>query len=88
MRAEGRSEQKFVGIGDEIEECLEVSLVFSFVEPVVEGAFFGIGFIFFFLFDQQFGGQNLAAEVPVVECGLVDTFVEDLKLGNSESRGQ
>jgi hypothetical protein len=32
--------QKFIGIGDEVEEGLEVGFVFPFVEFVVECAFF------------------------------------------------
>jgi len=67
---------------------VKVGLVFSFVEAVEEGAFFGAGFILFFLFDEQFGGEDLAAEVAVIEAGVVDTFVKDLELRDGEARGQ
>jgi hypothetical protein len=77
--------QEFVGVGDEVEEGVEVGLVFSFVEAVKEGAFFGAGFIFFLLLDEQFGGEDFAAEVAVIEVGVVDAFVEDLELGDGEA---
>ena len=72
------SDEQFVGVGYEVEEGLEVCFVFAFVEFVIESAFFGICFVLFFLFDEQFGGQDFAAEVAVVEGGIVDAFVEDL----------
>lgn len=34
------SEQEFIGIGDEVEEGLEVGFVFSFIQFVVEGSLF------------------------------------------------
>ena len=76
--------QQFVRIGDEVEEGLEVGFVFSFIEFIVEGAFFGVGLVFFFLFDEKFGGEDFAAEVAVVEGGVVDAFVECLQLRYSE----
>ena len=67
---------------------MKIRLVFSFIELVEEGAFFGACFIFFFLFDQQFGGKDFPAEVPVVEIGVIDAFVEDLELRDGEAGGQ
>ena len=57
---------------------MEVGFIFSFVEAVEEGAFLGTGFILLFLFDEQLGGEYLAAEVTVVEVSVVDAFIEDL----------
>ena len=71
-------EEQFIRVGYEIEEGLEIGFIFPFVQFVIESAFFGIGLIFFFLFDEEFGGKNFAAEIPVVECGVIDPFVEDL----------
>ena len=45
------SHKEFVGVGDEIEEGLKIRLVFPFVQFVIEGSFFGVGFILFFLLD-------------------------------------
>ena len=67
---------------------MKVSLVFPFVEPVEEGAFFGAGLIFLFLFDEEFGREDFATEVPVIEVGIIDAFVEDLELGNREALGK
>ena len=80
----GGSEQEFVGVGDEVEEGLEVGFVFSFIQLVVERALFGVGFVLFLLFDQQLGRQHFAAEVAVVEGGIVDAFVEGLQLWDGE----
>ena len=57
---------------------MEIGFVFSFVQAIEEGAFFGACFVFFFLFYEQFGGEDLAAEVAVIEIGVVDAFVENL----------
>ena len=67
--------EKFIRVGDEVEEGLEVGFVFSFVQFVIEGAFLRIGFILFLLFDEEFGGEYFAAEVAVVEGGVVNAFV-------------
>ena len=67
--------QQFIRVGDEVKEGVEVGLVFSFVEAIEEGAFFGAGLIFFLLFDEQFGGEDFAAEVTVIEFGVVDAFI-------------
>jgi len=71
-------EKQFIRVGYEIEEGLEVRFILSFVQFVIEGALFGIGFILFFLFDEEFGGEDFAAEVAVIECRVIDPFVEDL----------
>ena len=57
---------------------MEIGFIFSFVEAVEEGAFFRAGLVFFLLLDEQFGGEDFAAEVAVVEGGVVDAFVEGL----------
>ena len=80
--------KQFIRVGNEVQEGVKVGLVFSFVEAVEEGAFFGAGLILFFLFDQQFGGEDFAAEVAVIEVGVVDAFVKDLELWDGEARGQ
>lgn len=67
---------------------MKVCLVFSPVQAVVEGAFFGAGFIFLFLFDDQFGGEDFAAEVTIIEVGIVDAFIEDLELWDGKAGGQ
>ena len=67
---------------------MEVGLVFPFIEPVEEGAFFGAGLIFLLLFDEQFCGEDFAAEVAVVEVGIVDTFIEDLQLRDRKALGE
>ena len=64
---------------------MEIGFIFSFVEAVEEGAFFRAGLIFFFLFDEQSCGEDFAAEVAVIEVGIVDAFVEDLELGDGEA---
>ena len=71
-------QKEFIGVGDEVEEGLEVGFVFSFVQFVIECAFLRIGFVLFFLFDEEFGGEYFAAEVAIVEGCVVDAFVEDL----------
>jgi hypothetical protein len=83
-----RSGQQFIRIGDEIEEGVEVGLIFPFVEAVKKGTFFGAGFILLFLFDEQFCGEDFSAEVAVIEPGIVDAFVKDLELWDGETRGQ
>jgi len=80
--------EKFIGVGDEVEEGLEVGFVFSFVQFVIEGAFLRIGFVLFLLFDKEFGGEYFAAEVAVVEGGVVNAFVEDLQLRDGKFCGQ
>ena len=71
-------DKQLIRVGDEVQEGVKVGLVFSFVEAVEEGAFFGARLILLFLFDQQFGGEDFAAEVAVIEVGVVDAFVKDL----------
>ena len=79
-----RSEQQFIRIGNEVEESLEIGFILPLVQLVIEGAFFGIGLILFFLLDQQFSRKDFAAKIPIVESGVVDPFIEDLQLGNRE----
>ncbi len=86
--ANERLQQQFIRVGDEVEEGLEIGLVLPLIQLVVEGAFFGIGFVFFALLDEQLGGEDLAAEVAVIECRVVDPFVEGLELGDREFGGQ
>ena len=71
-------EEQFIRVGYEVEEGLEIGFILPFVQFVIEGALFRIGFILFFLFDEEFGGEDFAAEVPVIECRVIDPFVEDL----------
>ena len=77
-------DQEFVGVGDEIEERLEIGFVFPFVQLIIEGALFRVGLVLFFLLDQEFGRQYFPAEVAVVEGRIVDAFVEGLELGDGE----
>lgn len=80
--------QQFVGVGDEVKKGVEVSLIFPFVKPVEEGAFFGAALVFFFLFEEQFGGEDFTTEVAVIKIGIVDTFIEDLQLRDREALGE
>jgi hypothetical protein len=52
MGVPDRSEQEFVRVGYEIEEGMEIGLVFPFIQPVEVGSLFRAGLILFFLFDE------------------------------------
>ena len=80
-------QEQFIGIGYEVQEGLKIGFVFTFIELIIKGAFFGIGFVFFFLFDEEFGRQHFPAEVTVVEGGVVDAFIQDLELGDGKFSG-
>src|ERR1700743_3772898 len=58
----GRSGQQLIGVGNEIEEGVEIRFIFSLIEEIEKGAFFGAGFVLLFLLDKQLGGEALSAE--------------------------
>jgi len=52
VRGADCSEQEFVRVGYEIEEGVEIGLVFPFIQPVEIGSLFRARLVFFFLFDE------------------------------------